>query len=37
MQDIPDVTAEDCQSVCLSQYRQLSDYFGEKIAETLPR
>ena len=37
MQDIPDATAEDWQSVCLSKYTELSDYFGKEIAEALPR
>ena len=29
----PDVTAKDWQSVCLSKYRELLDYFSKKIAE----
>ena len=36
MWDIPDVT-RDCQSVCLSKYREVLDYIGKKIAEALPR
>ena len=31
MYDIPDVTAKAWQSVCLSKYRELLDYFGKKI------
>ena len=37
MWDIPDVTAKDWQSVYLSKYRELLDYFGKKIAEALSR
>ena len=37
MQNIPDVTAKDWQSVCLSKYRELLDYFGKKIVKALPR
>ena len=37
MYKIPDVTAKDWQSVCLSKYRELLDYFGKMIAEALPR
>ena len=33
----PDVTAKDCQSVCLSKYRELLDYFCKKIAVAMPR
>ena len=29
--DHSDVTAKDWQSVCLSKYRELLDYFGKKI------
>ena len=35
MEDIPDVTAENWQSVCWSKYRESLDYFGKEIAETL--
>ena len=31
------MTAKDWQSVCLSKYRELLDYFGKKIAEGLSR
>ena len=37
MYEIPDVTAKDCQSVCLSKYRELLDYLDKMIAEALPR
>ena len=29
------MTVKDWQSVCLSKYRELLDYFGKKIAEGL--
>ena len=32
MSDIPDVTVEDWQSVCLSKCRELLDYFSKKIS-----
>ena len=32
-----DVTPKDRQSVCLSKYRELLDYFDKKIAEAMPR
>ena len=31
MWDISDITAKDLQSICLSKYRELFDYFGKKI------
>ena len=36
MQDIPEITAKNWQEVCWSKYRELLDYFSEKIAEALP-
>ena len=36
MWGIPDVTAKDCQDM-QRKYRELLDYFGEKIDEALPR
>ena len=37
MYDIPEVTAKDWQGVYWSNYRELLDYFGKKIAEALPK
>ena len=37
MQDIPDVTVKNWQSVWLRKYRELLDYLGKKIGEVLPR
>ena len=37
MQDFPDVTAKEWQSVCLNKYRELLDYFGKKIADGMSR
>ena len=37
MEDIPNLTAKNWQSVSLSKYKELLDYFGKKIAEALPK